>query len=56
MPLYNLKTAHDRVEIVLWQLTEGVDMSVLVRHTPGNRVDWARRCDPDPLVSAGWRS
>jgi hypothetical protein len=32
-PLYYLKTAHDRVEIVLWLLAEGVDVSVLVRYT-----------------------
>ena len=30
-PLYYIKTAHDRVEIVLWLLAEGVDVSVLVR-------------------------
>jgi hypothetical protein len=32
-PLYYLKTAHDRVEIVLWLLAKGVDVSVLVRYT-----------------------
>jgi len=32
-PLYYIKTAHDRVEIVLWLLAEGVDESVLVRYT-----------------------
>ena len=32
-PLYYLKTAHDQVEIVLWLLAEGVDVSVLVRYT-----------------------
>ena len=32
-PLYCLKTAHDQVEIVLWLLAEGVDVSVLVRYT-----------------------
>ena len=32
-PLYYIKTAHDRVEIMLWLLAEGVDVSVLVRYT-----------------------
>ena len=32
-PLYYIKTAWDRVEIVLWLLAEGVDVSVLVRYT-----------------------
>jgi len=32
-PLYYIKTAHDRVEIMLWLLAEGVDISVLVRYT-----------------------
>jgi len=32
-PLYYIKTAHDRIEIVLWRLAEGVDVSVLVRYT-----------------------
>ena len=32
-PLYYIKTDHDRVEIVLWLLAEGVDVSVLVRYT-----------------------
>jgi IS1 family transposase len=32
-PLYYLKTAPDRVEMCLWLLAEGVDISVLVRFT-----------------------
>ena len=32
-PLYYLKTASDRIEMVLWLMAEGVDISVLVRYT-----------------------
>lgn len=32
-PLYHLKTHPDRIEICLWLLAEGVDVSVLVRFT-----------------------
>ena len=32
-PLYYLKTASDRIEMVLWLMAEGVDISVMVRYT-----------------------
>jgi transposase-like protein len=32
-PLYYLKTAPDRIEMVLWLMAEGVDISVMVRYT-----------------------
>jgi IS1 family transposase len=32
-PLYYLKTSPDRIEIVLWLMAEGVDISVMVRYT-----------------------
>ena len=32
-PLYYLKTSSDRIELCLWLLAEGVDVSVLVRFT-----------------------
>ena len=32
-PLYYLKTAPDRIEMVLWLLAEGVDISIMVRYT-----------------------
>jgi len=32
-PLYYLKTASDRIEMVLWLMAEGVDVSVMVRYT-----------------------
>ena len=32
-PLYYLKTASDCIEIVLWLMAEGVDISVMVRYT-----------------------
>ena len=32
-PRYYLKTASDRIEMVLWLMAEGVDISVMVRYT-----------------------
>ena len=53
-PLYYLKSDEREVEMVLWFLAEGVDMSVMVRFT--GRVDatiarWLRRMGEH---SAGW--
>lgn len=41
-PLYHLKTSPDRIEICLWLLAEGVDVSVLVRYS-GHVDDTLRR-------------
>jgi len=45
-PLYYLKTDPDRVEMCLWLLAEGLDLSVLVRytgHVDGTLARWLRR-------------
>ena len=45
-PLYYLKTDPERVEMVLWFLAEGVDISVMVRYTG----------PPTPPSPAGWNA
>jgi IS1 family transposase/transposase-like protein len=45
-PLYYLKTRPERVEMCLWLLAEGLDLSVLVRytgHVDGTVARWLRR-------------
>jgi len=45
-PLYYLKTNPERVEVCLWLLAEGVDISVLVRftgHVDGTVARWLKR-------------
>ena len=45
-PLYYLKTSSERVEMVLWFLAEGVDMSVMIRftgHTDATIARWLHR-------------
>ena len=45
-PLYYLKTAPDRIEMVLWLMAEGVDISVIVRytgHADSTITRWLRR-------------
>ena len=47
-PLYHLKTQPDRIEVCLWLLAEGMDISVLVRfHRPCGR-------HAVPLADPGW--
>ena len=64
-PLYYLKTKPERVEMVLWFLAEGVDLTVLVRYT-GHRMrrsrggwnGWggtAKVCTMCCFVSWSWR-
>ena len=45
-PLYYLKTAPDRIEMVLWLMAEGVDISVMVRftgHADSTITRWLQR-------------
>jgi IS1 family transposase len=45
-PLYHLKTSPDRIEICLWLLAEGMDISVLVRysgHVDSTLLRWLSR-------------
>jgi transposase-like protein len=45
-PLYYLKTSPDRIEMMLWFLAEGVDLSVMIRftgHTDATIARWLNR-------------
>lgn len=52
-PLYYLKTRPERVEMVLWFLVEGVDVSVLVRYTGHGDATLARWLTRMGVHSAG---
>jgi transposase-like protein len=52
-PLYYLKTKPDRVEMVLWFLVEGVDVSVMVRYTGYGDATLARWLNRMGAHSAG---
>ncbi len=48
-PLYHLKTQPDRIEVCLWLLAEGMDISLCV-----GPVHRACGCHPQPLVDKSW--
>lgn len=53
-PLYYLKSKTDQVELVLWFLAEGVDLSVMVRYTGKADATLARWLDRMGAHSAGF--
>ncbi|MBK8139494.1 MAG: IS1 family transposase [Chloroflexi bacterium] len=55
-PLYSLKTDAKRVELVLWFLAEGVDVSVLVRFTGHADATLARWLELMGRHSQGWHN
>ena len=55
-PLYYLKTSSDQIEMCLWLLAEGVDISVLVHftgHVDATVTRWLLHCFPI-RSSAAW--
>ncbi len=55
-PLYYLKTAPKAVEMVLWFLAEGVDVSVLVSYTGHANATIVRWLERMGTHSRGWRN
>ena len=55
-PLYYLKSAPGQVELALWFLAEGVDVSVLVRYTGRREATIARWLERAGRQSASWHS
>jgi transposase-like protein/IS1 family transposase len=55
-PLYYLKTSPERVEMVLWFLAEGVDVSVMVRFTGGCDATIARWLERMGSHSQAWHN
>lgn len=52
-PLYYLKTASDRIEMVLWLMAEGVDISVMVRftgHADSTITRWLQRMSSHSIL------
>jgi transposase-like protein/IS1 family transposase len=55
-PLYYLKTAPERVEMVLWFVAEGVDMSVMIRFTGHADATIARWLNRMGDHAQGWHN